>query len=47
VLAVKSFNLSLCPMENRKYAKYGRYRYEGYRDAWALLMPVVGEGEVR
>ena len=43
VLAVKSFNLSLCPVERRKYAKYGRYRYEGYREAWGLLLPAVCE----
>jgi hypothetical protein len=42
VLKVKSLNLSLCPVERRKYGK--RYKYEGYREAWGLLLPAMDEG---
>jgi hypothetical protein len=45
VLKVKSSNLSLCPVETRKYGK--RYKYEGYREAWGWLLPAVGEEEFR
>ena len=44
VLKRKSFNLSLCPVETRKYGK--RYKYERYREAWGLLRP-RGRGGVK
>lgn len=36
VLSRRSTDLSLCPVQKRKY---NRYRYEGYREAWELLLP--------
>jgi hypothetical protein len=45
VLRVKSLNLSLCPVEKRKYGK--RYRHEEYREAWELLRPAVDEAVLR
>ena len=43
VLRTKSMDLMICPVQKRKY---DRYRYEGYRDAWVLLLPVKTERAV-
>jgi len=36
VLSTKSMDLMLCPVQKRKYERYG---YESYREAWAILRP--------
>ncbi|MGB0011202.1 MAG: hypothetical protein WBQ03_06315 [Candidatus Sulfotelmatobacter sp.] len=43
VLKTKSMDLMICSVQKRKY---DRYRYEGYRDAWVLLLPVKTERAV-
>ena len=47
VLRRTAFDLSLCPTPKRKWGKYGRYRYERYREAWGLLLPPVCEEELK